>query len=72
MLILKGNYGYGTLKNVIALSVQFNVLAVMGLQTTRFHAASNKADDENLGIFGATNPHGIMFALRQCLYEKKM
>ena len=28
-------------------------------------------DDENLGIFGATYPHGTVFALRQCLYGKE-
>ena len=44
---------------------------VTGLPTTRFHAASNRANDENLGIFGATYPHGTVFALRQCLYQKE-
>ena len=39
-----------------------NVLAITGLQTTRFYATSNTADDENLGIFGATSPHGTVFA----------
>ena len=42
----------------------------MGLPTIRFQAASNR-DDENLGIFGATYPHGTVFALRQCLFKKE-
>ena len=47
-----------------------NVLAFTGLPTTRFLAASNRAD-LNLGILGATYPHGTVFALRQYLYQKK-
>ena len=43
----------------------------MGLPTTRFHAASNRAKNENLEMFGATYPHGTVFALRQCLYQKE-
>ena len=35
------------------------------------HAVSNRADDENLGIFGATYPHGTMFALSQSLHQKE-
>ena len=43
----------------------------MGLATTRFHAASNRDEDDNLGIFGATYPHGTVFTVRQCLYKKE-
>ena len=71
MFILKGSYGYGKLKNIIALSVQFNILAITGLQSSQFHSVSYRADEENLGIFGATYPHGTVFALRQCLYQKE-
>ena len=45
-------------------------MAITCLPTTRFHAASNRADDENLDIFGATYPHGTVFVLRKCLYKK--
>ena len=48
-----------------------NILAVTCLPTTRFHAASNRADDENLGIFGVIYSHGTVFALMQCLYQKE-
>ena len=29
-------------------------------------------DDENLEIFGTTYPHGTVFALGQCLYQKEV
>ena len=38
---------------------------------TRFHAVPYKANNGNLGKFVATNPHGTVFALRQCVYEKE-
>ena len=49
MVITKGSCGFGEPKNVIALSVKKkNVLAVTGLETTRIHAAPNRADNGNL------------------------
>ena len=71
MFISKGSYWFGELKNVIAYSVQFNVLAVTGLPSLRFQAVSYRADDENLAIFVATYHRGTVYALRQCLYQKE-
>ena len=48
-----------------------NVLAVTGKPTTGFHPASYRADNGGLGKFGATYPHGTVFALRQCLFKKE-
>ena len=48
-----------------------NVLAITGLPITRYHAATYRADNENLSKFGATYPHGTVFALSQCLYQKE-
>ena len=70
MFISKGSYGYGEFKKCNRLLSAINVLAFKALPTTQFHAASNR-DDENLGIFGATNSHGTVFALRQCVYQKE-
>ena len=42
-----------------------------GLQGTLFHAALYRADSTNLLEFGATYPHGTMFAQMQCLYQKQ-
>ena len=45
--------------------------AVTGLPTTRLQTGPYKAGNGNFGQFGARYPHGIVFALRQCLYEKE-
>ena len=39
---------------------------------TRFHASPCRTDNGNLGKFGATNPHGTVFALRQCVCKKEV
>ena len=39
-----------------------NVLADSSMQTTRFHAAPNKADNGDLGKFGVTYLDGTVFA----------
>ena len=43
----------------------------MGLQTTRFHVAPYRTDNENLRKFGATYRHGALFAPKRCSYQKK-
>ena len=47
-----------------------NVLVDTGLQTSRFHAAPNRADNGNLGKFGAADHNGTVFAPKQCSYQK--
>ena len=47
-------------------------LRSMGLQSTRFHAASYRADSENLRKLGATFRHGTVFTQIQCLYQGKL
>ena len=37
---------------------------------SRFHASPYKAAYGNFRKFGATNPHGTVFTLRQCVYQK--
>ena len=71
MFISKGSYGYGEAKNAFALSVQITHWA---LQTSNLHNVScitYSAANGNLGKFGATNTHGIVFALSRCLYQKE-
>ena len=48
-----------------------SVLPSTGLQTTRFHAAPNMADSENLRKFRATFSQGTDFAPREYLYQKE-
>ena len=38
---------------------------------TTFHASPCRADNGNLGKFEATNPHGTVFTLSRCLYQKE-
>ena len=71
MFILKGRYGYGELKKRNRIVRGINILDITGQSTTQFHAASYRADNENLGIFGVTYPHGTVFALRQSLYQNE-
>ena len=44
---------------------EINVLAVTGQPSNQFHAASFRADNRDLGNFGATYRDGTMFALSQ-------
>ena len=44
----------------------------MGLQTTMVHGAQYKAENGNLREFGSTYRHGVVFAPKQCLYQKKV
>ena len=46
-------------------------LCSTGLQTTQLHAAQYRVDSTNLQKFGFTFPHGTVFALMQCLYQKE-
>ena len=43
----------------------------MGLSTTRFDTAPYRADFVNFKIFGATFPHGTVYAPKQQLYQKE-
>ena len=43
----------------------------MGLPTTRVQTGPYRANNGNLGQYGARYPHGKVFALRQCLYRKE-
>ena len=70
-VISKGSCGKGEPKNANPESVQKSVLTCTGVQTTRFHAAPYKADNENLRKFEATYRHGTMFAPKQYLFQKE-
>ena len=71
MSISKGSYGYGELKNIITLSVQYMHRPLRDFQLPGFKTGSYRADNGNFGQFGARYPHGTVFALKQCLYPKE-
>ena len=54
----------GELKNAIALSVQKNVQAVAGMQSTRFHSAPNIGP--TMYIWGNS---GLLISMVPCLHQ---
>ena len=70
MVISKGSYGYGELKNVLPLSFQKQYLPVRGRKLPHFMGAQYRAGNRNMRKFGHTNPYGTVFALKQWLYQK--
>ena len=68
MVILKGSYLCGELKNVMPLSVQKAYLALRYRKLFRFMGVQYKAENRNMPNFGPTNPHGTAFAPNQWLY----
>ena len=67
----KGSCGYGETKNVIAFSVQKNVVAVAGFQIISIDAKPNSADNGNLGKLGFTSLHGTVFACTKAMIISK-
>ena len=64
-------YEYGELKKVLQLSVQKQYLPVRGERTTPFYGWQYRAEDGHMRNFRSTNPHGTVFAPKQCLYQKE-
>ena len=48
-----------------------SALTCAGRQTTRSHVRQNGAENGNFRKSGSTFRHGIVFAPKQCLYEKE-
>ena len=71
MVISKGSYGHGELKNVLSLVGTDIALTSAGPQTTPCHGGQYRVHQGNMRNFGPTNTHGTASAQMQWLYEKE-